>query len=70
MISKKYIKNLDFNTIEDLYFYIVDSETNGNYSQVKELVKKLSNKQFKDFIFFLRMHSIKQDFFLNKRLQD
>ncbi len=49
MISKKYIKELEFNTIEDIYNYIVDSEINGAYSQVRELINKLSTSQFKDF---------------------
>jgi hypothetical protein len=49
MISKKYIKDLDFKTIEDIFNYIVESEINGNYSQVKELINKLNKKQFKKF---------------------
>ena len=70
MISKTYIKELDFNTIEDVYTYIVDSEINGNIKQYKELVNKLSKSQFKDFIFFVRMHDINQDLFINARLQN
>ena len=49
MISNKYIKSLDFETIEDIFNYIVESEINGNYSQVKELINKLSSEQFKSF---------------------
>lgn len=49
MISKKYIKKLDFETIEDIYNYIVESEINGAISQCKELLRKLSNNQFKLF---------------------
>jgi len=68
MISKEYIKELDFNTIEDVYLYIVESENVGATAQYKELVRKLSPAQFKEFIFFLRMHDIDQDLFINARL--
>jgi hypothetical protein len=50
MISKTYIKELGFNTLEDFFNYILDSEINGNYSQVTELMNKLSQQQFKEFI--------------------
>ena len=49
MISQEYIKLLEFKTIEDIYLYIVDSKINGNYTQTKELINKLSQGQFKDF---------------------
>lgn len=49
MISKKYIKDLEFKTIEDIFEYIIESKINGNNSQVKELINKLSNKQFNQF---------------------
>jgi len=54
MISKKYIKQLEFKTIEDLFNYIVESEINGNYSQCKELLNKLSSSQFKDYLNYLK----------------
>ena len=53
MISKQYIKDLDFQTIEDIYKYIVDSEINGAISQFKELINKLSQEQFKDFLAYI-----------------
>ena len=53
MISKRYIKELDFQNIEDIYKYIVDSEINGNYSQFKELINKLSKEQFKEFLGYI-----------------
>lgn len=46
MISKKYLKELEFKTLEDIFNYIIESEINGAYSQVKELIKKLSKEQF------------------------
>jgi hypothetical protein len=70
MISKTYIKKLDFNTIEDIYLYIIDSEINGAYKQVKELINKLSTEQFKNFLIWFNQQDYKHiniNFFLNKR---
>jgi len=62
MISIKYIQELlsptafkrDYSkTIEDLYTYIVESEINGNRSQVREFINELSNAQFRDLIIWL-----------------
>ena len=53
MISKQYIKDLEFKTIDDIYNYIVESEINGAISQFKELINKLSNDQFKDFLMYI-----------------
>lgn len=50
MISKNYIKKMEFKNLEDIFNYIILSKINGNYKQTKELVKKLSNTQFKEFI--------------------
>lgn len=54
MISKKYIKLLDFNTIEDIYNYIIDSYINGAIRQTEELINKLSKEQFKNFVDYLQ----------------
>ena len=53
MISKKYIKQLGFKNIEDIYNYIIDSEINGAISQFKELITKLSKEQYSDFIKYI-----------------
>ena len=53
MISKQYIKDLDFNTIEDIYNYIIESDINGANSQFKELVNKLSRNQYIDFLKYI-----------------
>ncbi len=45
MVSKKLIKSLDFDSIEDYFNYIVDSKINGNRQQAQELFKKLSTRQ-------------------------
>ena len=54
MIGKKTLKDYEFKTIEDYFNYIVDSQTNGNHSQVKELFKKLDNNQKKTFFNYLK----------------
>jgi hypothetical protein len=59
MISKKYIKEMDFETIDDIYKYIIDSEINGAISQFKELIKKLGDKQFQDFILSIKNTELK-----------
>lgn len=50
MVSKKIIKSYDFETIEDYFNYIIDSEINGNRSQVQSLIKALSNIQKANFL--------------------
>jgi ribosomal silencing factor RsfS len=50
MVSKKDITALDFSTLEQYFDYIVESKANGNYSQVTELINKLSKDQKKEFI--------------------
>lgn len=56
MVSKKDIKDYDFNTIEDYYQYIVLSEYNGQRKQVKDLISKLSKKQKKDCLEYLEIN--------------
>lgn len=70
MISKQYIKDLEFKTVEDVFNYIVDSKINGNYSQVKELIKKLSNDQFKLFCEWFNNENNSNDlnFYINVRI--
>jgi hypothetical protein len=48
MVSKKTIKGLDFNTIEEYFDYILDSIINGN-GQAPDLFKALSPNQKLDF---------------------
>jgi hypothetical protein len=49
MVSKKLIKSLDFETIEDYFNYIVDSKINGNRQQAQELYNNLSTRQKEAF---------------------
>lgn len=53
MISKNELKSFKFSTIEEYFDYIIESEANGQFTQVKELVKKLSQSQYNDFILYL-----------------
>lgn len=53
MISQKYINGLGFNTLEEVFQYVVDSRQNGQFSQVKELVKRMSTDQHNQFIIWL-----------------
>jgi len=54
MISKKYIKDLEFKNIDEFFNYVVESKINGNYAQTKEFIKKMNNNQFKDFLLYLK----------------
>jgi len=65
MISKKYISELfthwmnekEINpkdkTIEDFFDYVIESEINGNYNQVKEFVKEMSQNQHSHFMIYI-----------------
>lgn len=53
MVSKKTIKGLDFNTIEDYFNYIIDSKINGQPQQAKQLYKDLSTRQKNNFVMHL-----------------
>ncbi len=54
MISKKLLKDYEFKSIEDYYNYIIDSQINGNNSQVRDLFKNLSNEQKKTFFNYIK----------------
>ena len=63
MISKKYYQELLSDTAfkrdtskteADLFQYISDSEVNGAYSQVREFVNRLSQKQHNSFLKWLQ----------------
>lgn len=55
MISKRNLKSMEFEEIEDYFHYIVESEINGNYSQCRDLIKELSNEQFKQYLVWLEL---------------
>lgn len=58
VVSKKLIKVYGFSNIEEYFFYIVDSDINGNHKQKRELINKLSKEQKKEFLRFLEEWNI------------
>ena len=52
MVTKKNITELDFKNISDYFYYILESITNGQNKQAKELFIKLSANQKLDFYLF------------------
>ena len=70
MISKKTLKEYEYKSIEDYFNYIIDSKINGNYSQVKSLIKDLSKDQKillfnKNNLFFLIHHKYQKILLFN-----
>ena len=57
MIGKKTLKEFEFKSIFDYFEYIIESRINGNYAQVKELIKSLSSSQWVDFVEYLKDQS-------------
>ena len=53
MVSNKEIKGLDFDSIEQYYEYLLESVTNGQRTQARKLVEKLSTEQKKDALSYL-----------------
>ena len=45
MVSKSTLAMLEMTSIEDYFEYIIDSRTNGQHEQAKELYNKLSHVQ-------------------------
>lgn len=62
MISKKDLAGYEFNDIEQYYNYIVESEINGQFEQMRELIKELNKNQYLDFMVYLQDngHDIKR----------
>ena len=50
MVGKNTLLSYDFTNIEEYYQYIIASEINGQFKQVKNLIKNLSTKQVREFI--------------------
>lgn len=53
MISKTDLEGLELKSMDEYFNYIVESEQNGQFKQVKELVNNLSEKQYKDFLMYI-----------------
>jgi hypothetical protein len=63
MIGKKTLKDYGYSHIEDYFNYIIESYINGNFSQVKDLFKKMNKEQREYFINWL---SEEETFFSEK----
>ncbi len=67
MISRKEISAFDCANIYEFYGYIIDSDENGQFTQVKELVQRLSTEQYNGFLLYLQDNDIKlKDVFLRE----
>lgn len=53
MVSKTTLKEYEFESMEQYFDYIVESEINGQRSQVKDLIRCMSTKQKKDAHWYL-----------------
>ena len=53
MVTQNTLKHLDFATREDYFEYILESKANGQRTQARELFKKLSAKQKKEFFSYV-----------------
>jgi hypothetical protein len=72
MISKEDLKNLEFETMQEYYTYILDSKINGQFKQTRELIKDLNNIQYTEFLKFLddnEPHN-KDKFFIIARFEE
>lgn len=49
MVTQNTLEHLDFATREDYFDYILESKANGQRTQARELFKKLSANQKKQF---------------------
>jgi len=65
VVGKKTLDLYEYETLEDYFGYIVESEINGNYSQMKELFNKLAKGQKASFLAWLRINDIE-----NIKLED
>lgn len=62
MIGKNTLKKFEYKTIEEYFNYIVESQINGNHSQVRELFKRLDKTQKEDFFNYLKSNELKFDY--------
>jgi hypothetical protein len=42
MVNQSLLKTFEFDSIEDYFQYIIDSKTNGQHTQARQLFKQLS----------------------------
>ena len=53
MISKKNLKEYEFNTMYDYYNYVIESKINGQFKQVRTLINNMSKTQHNHFIIYV-----------------
>lgn len=53
MITKKYLKELEFSNINGVFDYILESIANGQISQAKETINLMSQRQKNAFVMYL-----------------
>jgi len=53
MVSKTFLKENDFSTLENYFEHLVDLTFNGESKQVINLISEMSTDQKKDFIDYL-----------------
>ncbi len=61
MIGKKTLRDYGYETIDEYFGYIVESRVNGQFSQAKDLIKRLSSEQYVSFVNYLNENDIKVD---------
>ena len=64
MISKNTLKNLEFKDKDEYFNYVVESLINGNFSQVKDLIKKMDKENKKEFLSYLDVFGINKEEYL------
>ena len=53
MISKRDLKEHELTNIEEYFEYIVNSQVNGQFTQVQNLINELSSNQKKDALDYI-----------------
>jgi hypothetical protein len=53
MITQKTITEYGFETIDDYYYYILESRMNGQHKQARQLFADLSEQQQQDFLYYV-----------------
>ena len=66
MVSKKILKQYNFDSLDDYFNMTLESKINGNFSQAKNQFKKMDKIQKIKFIEFVRVNEPSEySFFLN-----
>jgi hypothetical protein len=52
-VTQKIIHEYGFDTIDEYFDYILESRTNGQHKQARELFSDLSEQQQQDFLYYV-----------------